>query len=271
MGRETDGILSEIASNPDAAYNDCCDRFGEHLIHKLIDGGVLCAEGEELLFDCPVFLREDAVAIRTDITARVKKLVGLLECNLEKIRACCAAVDNGFPVELNLYHILCGMVFDGLFFDYLCKKSAVATSRQHPSGLDYLTVIYKKCKELDSLSKGLLCSYNRLVNDNCSLQSFGDANGSRFDFYRFFRSTEHGRISAKFKDVAELFWRFHSANKDALLAEVVSLIRTGWCDSNTLVLLERFGYVRDGKTVYLFIGRSIVKRSRRLSKLWSAA
>lgn len=83
-----------------------------------------------------------------------------------------------------MYHILCGMIFDGSFFDYLNQNKALATSRRHCSGLDYLAVIYEDCAELRSLSNGLLRSYNRLANNICSLQSFGDAQGSRFDFYR---------------------------------------------------------------------------------------
>lgn len=72
-------------------------------------------------------------------------------------------------------------------------------ARLHPSGLDYLNIIYEKCSELQALSNGLLCSYNRLKNDKCSLQSFGDANGERFDFYRFFRLAERKDIPSKFK------------------------------------------------------------------------
>lgn len=267
LGKENDVLLTEIASNPIVAYDDCCDRFGEHLIRKLVDGGILRSDGASLAFNCPIFLREDAAVLHTDIATRAKELVDLLEHNLTEIRVCCANIQNGFPSKLNLYHILCGMVFDGYFFDYLGEKGVVATSRQHPSGLDYLTVIYEKCGELDALSNGLLCSYNRLVNDKCSLQSFGDADGDRFDFYRFFRLVEQKKIPGKFKGVAELFQSFGGTDKDALLAEVVSLIRAGECDPTAMALLERFGYVVDGKTcvpVYMPEHRSVIMEIERI-------
>lgn len=171
LGKETDAMLTEVAQHlvNTCSYNGWCDKYSTHIVRKLIDGGVLHPSGTELAFDCPIFLREDAAVLQTEIVAKASALVDLIESSMTEIRACCGKVDNGFPVELNLFHILCGMVFDGDFFDYLSGKGALATSRQHPSGLDYLTVIYEKCEELQALSDGLLCSYNRFVNEKCSL------------------------------------------------------------------------------------------------------
>ena len=248
LGNATNAILTEVASFPvdTCLYNDCCDRYGTYLIRKLIDGGVLRPSGIALTFDCPIFLREDAAVLHTQIASRASALVDLLQDSMTDIRECCVKIENGFSVELNLYHILCGMVFDGYFFEYLNVMGAVATSRQHPSGLDYLSVIYEKCEELQTLSDGLLCSYNRFVNAKCSLQSFGDAQGNRYDFYRFFRLMEQGLLPDKFKDAEALVLDFGGANKDSLLDEVVSLVRTGRCDPTAMDLLELFGYVQDG-------------------------
>jgi hypothetical protein len=200
-----------------------------------------------LALDCPIFLREDATVLHNEIAVKAVHLADLIENKIAEIRACCAEIRNGFPTEMNLYHILCGMVFDGNFFDYLNDNEALATSRQHPSGLDYLSVIYEKCDELQTLSNSLLCSYNRLVNDKCSLESFGDANGNRFDFYRFFRLIERGNLPAKFKDAkALLHENFGGASKDALLSNVLSLVQIGRCVPATMNLLEQFGYMRNG-------------------------
>ncbi len=249
LGKETDAILSLVAQQPanTCDYNDCCDKFGTDLIRKLINGGVLRRSGTALVLDCPVFLREDAAVLHNEIAVRSAHLADLIENGIAEIRACCAEIQNGFSIEVNLYHILCGMVFDGSFFDYLSENGTLATSRQHPSGLDYLIIIYEKCYALQTLSNGLLCSYNRLVNGKCSLQSFGDANGDRFDFYRFFRLMERKNLPAKFKD-AEVILRenFGGANKDALLSDVLSLVQTGRCAPATMKLLEQFGYTQNG-------------------------
>ena len=249
LGKETDEILSEIAqtSAGNAYYDFCCERFGVDSVSRLIDAGVLRREGENVLFDSPVFLREDAGELQRKVTAKAASLVDLLEESLPEIRLCCSEIKNGFTVEQNLYHILCGMVFDGRFFDYLSDRGVLAVSKQHSSGLDFLIVIYEKSKDLQSLSDGLLCSYNRFVSGSCSLQSFGDAQGDRFDFYRFFRLLESGAVPVRFK-VAEalLLEGFGGADKNTLLSEAVSLVRTGRCSPAALALLTQFGYARDG-------------------------
>lgn len=227
LGKETDAILTTVADFPVNAcsYNGSCKKYSTHLVRKLINGGILRPSGTSLVFDCPVFLREDATVLRTEIASKASELVDLLQSGMTEIRDCCGKISNGFPVELNLYHILCGMVFDGNFFEYLSSKGALATSRQHPSGLDYLTVIYEKC----------------------SLQSFGDARGNRFDFYRFFRLMEQGSLSDKFKDAeALLLDGFGGVNKELLLDEVVSLVQTGRCAPAAVTMLELFGYAQSG-------------------------
>ena len=249
LGSRTDAILTEVAQLPvnTCLYGESCEKYSVRLVRKLIDGGVLRSDDAGLLFDCPVFLREDAVVLHTEIASEAASLVDLLQNSMTVIRECCGNIDNGFPVELNLYHILCGMVFDGTFFEYLSSTGALTASRLHPSGLDYLNVIYEKCDELQKLSDRLLCSYNRFVNKKCSLQSFGDAQGERVDFYRFFRLMEQGAISDRFKDAQVLLREeFGGAMKDSLLDEVVSLVQTGRCAPDAMALLELFGYVRGG-------------------------
>ncbi len=261
LGEKTDALLSWVAALPanTCSYSACADRFDTAHLDQLIAGGILRCEDGILALDSPIFLREDAAALRAGTAAKAVQLADRLEAELPRIRACCSGIQNGFSVERNLYHLLCAAVFNGLFFDYLSAKGVLAVSRMHPSGLDYLGVIYEKCPELQSLSDGLLCSYNRFVNDRCSLQSFGDANGDRLDFYRFSRLMEQNRVPAKWADIAETLreWN-HRADKDALLSEVVSLVQTGRCDPSVMAILGRFGYARDGKLcVPVYTGREL--------------
>lgn len=113
LGSGTNAILTEVASLPvdTCFYNDSCDKHGTHLVRKLIDGGVLRPSGTALAFDCPIFLREDAAVLHTEIASKASALVDLLDNSMTVIRNCCAKIVNGFPVEMNLYHILCGMIF----------------------------------------------------------------------------------------------------------------------------------------------------------------
>ncbi len=239
-GKASDEILSQMADHRAVEADP-------GTIQRLVTGGVLRREGGKLAFDCPVFLKEDAAVLHDAVREKAASLTDMLERRSGEWMASCSEIQNGFCAEQNLYHILCGMILDGYFFDYLSGRGALATSRLHPSGLDYLTVIYENCEELQTLSDGLLCSYNRLVNETCSLQSFGDAQGSRFDFYRFFRLLEQGNLTPKFRKAEELLRNaFGKADKNALLSEALQLVQSGRCDPDALRLLEYFGYAENG-------------------------
>lgn len=248
LNRETDAALSYISEFPAGSCNfeTCLEFFGSDMLNTLIACGVIRKEADCVLFDTPVFLREDASVLRSKMNTVALTLTDELEKCVPQIRSLCDEIKNGFPVELNLYHILCGNVFDGVFFDYLEQNNAVATSRAHTSGLDYLSIIYEQCEELDTYSDGLLCSYNRFANSCCALQSFGDANGNRHDFYRFFRLMEIGNLSAKFQTAQLLLGKCGSINKDEILLQVTNLIRCGSCSPSVLALLEHFGYAKEG-------------------------
>lgn len=248
LNTSTDEILSYIASFPAGSCNFevCKDKFGSDALGVLISGGIIRRENDYVLFDTPIFLREDATALHTSMDIVANKLTNEIENCIPSIRELCSSISNGFSVETNLYHILCGMVFDGSFFDYLETNNAVATSRPHASGLDYLSVIYEKCSELDAYSDGLLCSYNRFANSCCALQSFGDANGNRHDFYRFFRLLETGNLPEQYHTAQQLLDECGNISKEEILYHISNYIKQGYCPASVLALLEHFGYVNDG-------------------------
>ena len=80
-------------------------------------------------------------------------------------------MNNGYNPEVNLYHLLCGYIFDGKVFDYL-------------------VIIYEDVNSLNEYSDQLLCSYNRLIREGKGFVSFGDSNGKRKDCYRYLRMKE---------------------------------------------------------------------------------
>jgi len=217
-------------------------RFGEPVLAQLMETGVLRTEGGRLFFDTPVFLRKDAAALLSAAVPAAERLCAALDGGMPALQNLARQVRNGFSVERNLYHILCGAVFDGAFFDALERRHALVTSRLHPSGLDYLAVIYEKCPELHRLSDGLLCSYNRLQDERCALVSFGDADGARHDLYRFFRKMESGDLSGKFRAAWELFRSVGEPSPETVLAEAGNLAIRGECDPGVQALLTCFGY-----------------------------
>ena len=72
-------------------------------------------------------------------------------------------MNNGYNPEVNLYHLLCGYIFDGKVFDYLEEERLVTTSCVHKTGLDYLVIIYEDVNSLNEYSDQLLCSYKPVI------------------------------------------------------------------------------------------------------------
>lgn len=234
---EADRILELVSENTLGA--ESFSELEKERIQALVKVGTLRLEQSKLRFDTPVFLRQDADVLKKVFPSKARQMAERLRFRWDEIRHKAGLIKNQFDVEANLYHIICGMVFDGSFFNDLCASHAVAVSRMHPSGMDYLTIIYEKCEELYDLSRKLLCSWNRLSNSDCALQSFGDADGARYDFYRVY-------------SCQALSERNTSANTSLppitdLLAETRRFIQVGECRQEIMQLLERFGYVNDGQ------------------------
>lgn len=244
LNENADIILTEIVESVPGScnYSRLCTQYSETLVDNLIHVGLLRREGEVVLLDTPVFVHEDADWLHNCFSGRISKMMEALVARKDQFFDLARDVHNGFPTEVNLYHLFCGAVFDGEFFDFLSRRGVVATSRVHPSGLDYLVIAYERSPALDDLSNKLLCSYNRFSDGTRSLQSFGDADGDRVDFFRFSRQKQLEKIPAALKWI-EFLW----TSKEEILAQAQSLVETGTCEENCYQLFEAFGYLRDGQ------------------------
>ena len=227
-----DGLLSMAADG--CAWDALCDAWGEERVRQVADCGVLRRDGAMARLDAPVFLREDAPALSAAFSEDAERQAELLSRVWPEIVRCADRLHNGFDASVNLYHIVCGMVMDGAFFDTLCEAGVVTTGRAHVSGLDYIAVAYERCEALDALSRRLLCSWNRAMGKTCTLQSFGDADGDRFDAYRWYRLKESGQVIDNVPDL------------ERLTREARRLVETGICDRECLRALTAFGYVTNG-------------------------
>jgi len=163
---------------------------------------------------------------------------------------------------------LCGAIFDGSFFDYLSDYQTLATSRLHPAGIDYIITVYEKCPKLDSFSHHLLCSYNRFSDGKRALQSFGDANGNRIDFYRFYCQKLLGAVPPALKYIEEIWDSLICDNDRMHILNALQIFdETESCDENCMRLFEAFGYVSDGKyvvPVFHQSAKSVVEKLTRI-------
>lgn len=230
-GPATDAALTAVAQGESVAPEE---------VRRLAEAGVLRREGGALRFDSPVFLREDAAALHSLAAPVAARMVDRLAGRMGEIRSVCGAGER-------LYFLLCGMVLDGTLFDALQARGAVATSRMHASGLDYLCVIYERCEALDALSRGLLCSWNRWIGESCALQSFGDADGDRLDFYRVARLMEQGRATGRYAGAARAMTLLGDDRREAITRGAAALCRGGDCPPAVLAALELMGYARQGR------------------------
>lgn len=250
LNASADAPLSRVADFPPRGCPSALlrEEFGSEAAERLAAAGALREEGGRTLYDTPVFLAEDVPALQNFFTAAAAPLADRLWDIREKLWAAAGELPTGFGPKRNLYHVLCGMIFDGFFFDWLEQRGALAVSRPHASGLDYLSVIYEDCPGLQKFSDRLLCSYNRLTDGETALESFGDADGDRFDLYRCFRLRESGPLPSRFREAGALLDRLpRGEERRILLEETRSLLRGKPCQADCLAILERFGYVENGR------------------------
>ena len=271
INTQADAILSRVADFPpfSSSVTQLYDEFGTEAVTRLITSGVLREYDGHIAYDTPIFLAEDLPALKAFFSTAASPLSDRLWELRDTLWDIVNEINNGFDPQRNLYHILCGMIFDGFFFDWL-SEATVAISRLHPSGLDYLSVIYEDCPELKQFSDGLLCSYNRLTDGEMALESFGDADGNRFDLYRCFRLREEEYLPERFKQAGELLNKLPKGKeRQLLLTSTRSLLQGNGCQPECLAILELFGYAENGRIcvpVFYQTDEPIIKRLSALIK-----
>ena len=254
LNPSADGVLAWMADTPPLSRTRtaACDLFSEETVDRLMHAGALREEQGTLFYDTPIFLSGDAeplAAFCRDAAAGLADRVSTVGTELFRLTD---ALKNDFSPEINLYHIVCGMCFDGLFLEKLSELGVLANSRMHDSGLDYLSVIYEKCPELDGFSGKLLCSWNRIADETCALQSFGDADGDRLDCYRYFRLRQRGDLPAAF---AEVHRYARELSESDLLNAVRSAAQGMPADPKAIGALEAFGYLKKGRPCVPVFGK----------------
>ncbi len=187
-----DSLLARIASaSPGNILLSQLPSAEAEAATHLIATGVLRSESGCLYFDCPIILDADRQTLAAMTTRHAQRLADILAQHSPQLNAIVASKQDGFPAQRHLYHMLCGGVLDGSMFDHLEEGGLVTTSKPLATGANCLTILYEDTPALNQFSDLLLCSFNRLRTESCTFVSFGDSNGLRRDFYRWFtcRST----------------------------------------------------------------------------------
>lgn len=236
-----DSILEKLIVN--RPYSLTIEDFdNEELVRSLLYVEVIRQKNGKLGMNVPVFVETDAKVLK-ELNKRVaNNIAAELIAHKEQIFSIAQCINNGYPVERNLYHILCGYIFDGLMFDYLEENDLVTTSCVHASGLDYLVILYEDTSSLNEYSDSLLCSYNRLTINGKGFASFGDSNGSRKDLYRYRRQNELNLLSEQ--------ERAYICHPTEDLIENFKRVADGCqVDSAYMAVYEYFDYCKNGKII----------------------
>lgn len=237
-----DEILETITTNE--PYSLTIDDFDNpDLVQALLHIDVLQIKNHQLAMAVPFFLDKDVEMLKELSKQAAQKITDELISHKDKMIKIIHKIDNGFSYDRNLYHILCGYIFDGRMFDYLEENKWVTTSLIHESGYDYLVILYEDSPRLNEYSNMLLCSYNRFVKNNQGFVSFGDSMGNRKDFYRYMRLKELNQLSEK-----EMNYMNYSINEyihnfekvidgkeiDSLFMEIFEYFE--YCDHNKIIV-----------------------------------
>ena len=239
-------LISAMVSREAGAilYEDLAGQFGSDYISRMIRCGVLRREEQKVYLDTPVFLESDASVLADHFASAAEEIADLIISCKQPLYELAGKIDNGFSPERNLYHLLCGWSMDGAMIDRLIQEDIISEGRSHPTGLDYLLILYEKCPALDVFSTRLLCSFNRCVQEGCALESFGDADGNRLDCFRYFRLKEQGKLTPAFAPIREAMNGLSAAD---LVRAAKALASGQAADARAVRALEAFCYVRNGK------------------------
>lgn len=253
-----DEILEKIVmSSPYSVSKDYFENSA--LVDALLHVEVLQEKNGKLGIAVPFFVKQDTTILKELSKDIACCIVNKLLEQKEKIAEIIEKIDNGYPCDRNLYHILCGYIFDGLMFDFLEENQLVTTSLVHDTGLDYLVIIYEDAEELNEYSDNLLCSYNRLMVNRRGFVSFGDSAGNRKDFYRYNRLMELDKLTEQER-------RFVNFKPEELVNNFVKILEKQYVEEQYIESYEYFGYYKNGKIMVPIYNENSYKVAEELYK-----
>ena len=171
----------------------------KEIINRLLTIEVIKLHDNKLSLNIPIFIEKDLPILKRYISLASKKIYYSIAQQTDVLIKTIHQIQNGFPDQINLYHMLCGYIFDGTIFDELVKHNLITTHKIHQDSSDYLIIMYEKCKSLSIYSNKLLCSYNRLTTSYGTFSSFGDCEYSADELGLAFHSlVNRNKISENF-------------------------------------------------------------------------
>lgn len=226
-------LIYYIAQSP---YNESVESLNEKLegnYKEILDGLVninaLSIKDNKYKVNFPVFFEED-----------VKLIINEIKPYLNTIMDSIKSVLNEFNYnKKELYHILCNNTFDNYSLKYLMDKWLIREYKKNPGNRNYIIIGYEKSDFVNDYSNNLLCSNNRFKCNYIIFNSFGDTDGSRKDFYRYFRLKQQGKNL--FKEIDSYMSSINN-DQEILRNNLINTIN-GKGDKDTIKLLNDLEYM----------------------------
>lgn len=191
----------------------------------------------------PCFYEDDVKKINNIVTKDVILLVNKIKKYV---------INYNFTKE-KLYHILCNGVFDNYAFDYLSKHGLLTNDKINKGNRNYIIIGYENSEYVNNYSKKLLCSNNKFKCKTITFNSFGDTDGDRKDFFRYFRLRQ-----MKIKKFVNIDKYFDSIDDNLYLFKknIEGCILKVNNDANTRVLLEDLNYIKNNEVIVPIINEN---------------
>lgn len=221
-----------------------CKKFNINIkefkkIEKLLYGikAIKKDKNNFLALNFPFFNNHDINIIKKIVQFELDKNLYDYKISFENLKN---SVLKNYPeidYKQSFYHLICGKIFDGLMFEHLENKNILKQSFEKPDNRDYMITGYQNSKMCNNFNKKLYCSFNHAKYKQNSFSSFGNADGERVDFFRYFKLREINRLYGKFIDLDNLLSKY---DKDEIVENCINIINDILC--NKPVIKNEFYY-----------------------------
>lgn len=217
----------------------------DFILNGLINIKAISQKSNKYKVNFPTFFEDD-----------VKLIVESIDKYLPKISKEIKPFIKGLNYDQDtLYHLICNDVFDNYAFNYLVDKGQITNDKINVGNRNYLIIGYENSDYVDNLSNKLLCSNNKYKCNEITFNSFGDTDGFRNDFFRYFRLKQMNVIQSK--EIDDFFNK--QKNEQEFKNKLEGTVTGKIIDSEATDLLENLGYFKNKK-----INVPIIKREEHL-------
>ena len=204
--KHTKEIISLISNNPPFYYDlynllaelNTDNKSLKTSINLLKNISAIDEKNGHFCLNFPFFLDNDIKTIKTTISSLLNKNKAILLDKIQGLKSKLLELYPNIKIELSLYHLLCGKIFDGLMFDYLEEQGLLKQSYIQKDNRDYMLIGYQNSYKCNKFNANLFCSFNNAKYNNNSLTSFGNASGERLDYFRYLKLREKNNLYGKF-------------------------------------------------------------------------